>query len=106
VLAAEHLLDFGGLDLGLERVERLLQIGADLFAGFCPLEQDAEIVDLADDGVAERDLVDQLTPSLQRALRLALILPEVRRRDAGFDACQFRSSIGCVKDSSAGRSPV
>ncbi len=45
VLAAEHLLDLGRLDFGLERVERLEEIGADVLALARPFEQHAEVVE-------------------------------------------------------------
>ena len=38
VLAAEHLLDLGGLDLGLELVEAALQIGEHVLSGVGPLD--------------------------------------------------------------------
>jgi hypothetical protein len=46
VFAAEHFLDLGRLDLALERIERALQLAADILALLRPLEQDAEIVEL------------------------------------------------------------
>jgi hypothetical protein len=101
VLAAEHLLDLGGLDLGLEGVDRALEISADILALLRPLDQHAEIVQLAYQRVAQLDLVREATPALQGLLRRRLILPEVRRRYARFDAGQLARRVSGVKDSSA-----
>jgi hypothetical protein len=57
VLAAEHLLGFGGVDFGLERVERAFEIGADVLAGLRPFEQHAEIVDLLREVVAQLEIL-------------------------------------------------
>jgi hypothetical protein len=46
VFAAEHLFGFDGVDLGLERIQRLRQVGRDVLAAMAPFEQDADIVDL------------------------------------------------------------
>src|SRR5207342_291318 len=64
-------------------------------------EQHTQVVELLDDGVAQRDLVGQPAPALERLLRLGVILPEVRRGDPRFDRLQFARRIGSVKDSSA-----
>jgi hypothetical protein len=106
VLAAHHLLDFSGLDFRLERAHRVLQVAADVLARFRPLEQDAEIVELLDDGVAEGGFVSQTAPPLQEPLRFGLILPEIGRRDTGLERGQFARRISRVKDSSAGLEPV
>ena len=45
VLAAEHLLDLCRFGFGLERVERLEEIRADVLALPRPFEQDAKVVD-------------------------------------------------------------
>ena len=44
VLAAEHLLDLAGLDLGVEHVQRLRELGVDGFASLRPLDQNGQIV--------------------------------------------------------------
>jgi hypothetical protein len=100
VLAAKHLLDFGGFDFGVERLDRALQVGGDVLALLRPLEQDAEIVQLADQGIAEIDLFAQAAPALKRLLRLGLVLPEVRRGDALLERRQLARGVGRVKDSS------
>jgi hypothetical protein len=77
VLAAQHLLDLGGLDLGLEFVETALQVGGDVFAGAGPLEQHAQVSDPPAQRIAQLGVVAQAAAALQRALRFLLVLPEV-----------------------------
>jgi hypothetical protein len=103
VFAAQHLLDLSGLDFGLERIEGLRQIAADVLTLLGPLEQDTEVIDPSCQRVAEFELVGELTPSLQGALRRGLILPEVGLADARFDPGQFVVCARGVKDSSGGR---
>jgi hypothetical protein len=85
VLAAEHLLGFGGVDLRFERVERALEIGGDLLAALAPLEQDADVVDLAGEAVAQLEVFRQAALPLQRLLRLGLVVPERGRGDFLFE---------------------
>jgi hypothetical protein len=51
VLAAEHLLDLSAFDLALQRVECTFEVCGDIFTLLGPLEQDAQVVDLAGEGV-------------------------------------------------------
>jgi len=44
VLAAEHLLRLGGVDLALERLQRIAELGADVLARGRPFDQDAQVV--------------------------------------------------------------
>jgi hypothetical protein len=106
VLAAEHLLDLGSLDFGLELVETALQIGGDVLAGAGPLDQDAQVGDAAAERVAQLRVLAQAAAALQGALRLLLVLPEVWRRDPRFEGCDLSGVGGAVKDSSAGRGPA
>jgi hypothetical protein len=87
VLAAKHLLGFGGFDLLLEHIERLLQVGGDLLAALCPLEQDTDVVNLLGKAVAEFEILSQATLALQGLLRFGLVVPEVRGRDFLFELC-------------------
>jgi hypothetical protein len=103
VLASEHLLGLRGFHFGLERIERLDEIAGHVLALLGPLEEDAEVVDLADERTAQLELVGQLTPALQETLSGGLILPEVGLADASLDLAQFVGRMGRVKDSSAGR---
>ena len=104
VLAAEHLLDLGGLDLGLEFVEAALQVGGHVLAGVGPL--DAARRDRRRRRPSESrelDVLAQAALPLQRPLRLGLVVPEVGRGDPGFERGDFSGGRGPVKDSSADR---
>jgi hypothetical protein len=59
VLAAQHLLGFCGVNLRFERVDRALEIGADVFPALHPLEQHAEIVGLFRKAVAQLDVLGE-----------------------------------------------
>jgi hypothetical protein len=100
--AAKHLLDLGGLHQRLERVDRTQQVAGDVLALLRPFEEDAEVVELGNERVAQFDFFGEPLATLQRLLRFGLIRPEVRCRDARLDCVQFASGIGGVKDSSAG----
>jgi hypothetical protein len=102
VLAAEHLLDFCRFHFGLQRLDRALQVVGDILAALGPLEQDAQIVELSDQRIAQVDLLAQPAAALQGLLGLGLIRPEVRCGDALFYRRQFAGRISSVKDSSAG----
>jgi hypothetical protein len=103
VLAAEHRLDLGGIHLGFESVQRPRQIGGNALTLFRPLEQDAEVIELPLDRPAELDLVGENAPASEDLLRLALVLPEIRGREARFDGAQFAGRVRGVKESSASR---
>jgi hypothetical protein len=85
VFAAQHLLGFRGVDLLLERVERVLQVGGDILAALGPFEQDADVVELPGQAVAQLEIFGEPALALQRFLRLGLVVPEVRRRDFLFE---------------------
>jgi hypothetical protein len=101
VLAAEHLLDLGGLDLGLEIVQAASEVGGHILAGFRPLDEDGEIVTPAPQGRGERDLLFEAPPALQDLLRLGLVLPEVWLRGARLERAQLVGRASGLKDSSA-----
>jgi hypothetical protein len=82
VFAAQHLLDLGGLDLLAERVERLGEVRGHLFALPRPIDEDADVVDLARQLVAQFEVVGQTTAPLQRLLRLGRVFPEIRSGDS------------------------
>jgi hypothetical protein len=89
VLTAENLLRLGDLDLGCERVDRLSQFCADVFALARPFDQDGQV------GLPlrqARNLIAVLlepAAALQDLLGFLLILPEVRRRGPGVELQQF-----------------
>jgi hypothetical protein len=85
VLAAQHLLGFGRVDLLFEGVERLLQIGGDILAAFGPFEQHADVVELLGEAVAKLEVFRQPALALQRLLRLGLVVPEIRGGDFLFE---------------------
>jgi hypothetical protein len=106
VLAGEHLLLLGGVDLGLERVESPAEIGGDVLAGAGPLEEHAEVSDAPAERIAQLGVLAQAALALQGALRFLLVLPEVGRGNPRFESCDLSGVSGPVKDSSAGRWPA
>jgi hypothetical protein len=106
VLAAEHLLGLGRLDFLLQRVERPLEIAGDILAGLRPLDEHADVVDLAGEMVAKLEVVAQPATALEYSLRLGLVAPEVGFGDLLLDAGEFLRIVGGVKDSSACRRPA
>jgi hypothetical protein len=106
VLAAEHLLDLGGLDLRLEAIEPALQVGNHIFALLGPLEQHADVVNLLGEAVAQLDVFGEPALALQGLLRVGLVVPEVRRSDLQFELREFPGIVSVVKDSSASRMPA
>jgi hypothetical protein len=101
VLAAQHLLDLGSFHFGVERVERSLQIGGDVLARLGPLEQHAEIVELAAERIAQLDFVAETAAPPQRLLRVGRVLPEIGGGYTRFDRRKLAVRVGGVKDSSA-----
>jgi hypothetical protein len=85
VLAAEHLLGFGGVNLFFERVERLGQFVGDAFAALRPLQQHPDVVELLRKAVAKLEILGEPPLALQGLLRLGLVVPEVGRRDLLFE---------------------
>jgi hypothetical protein len=106
VLAAEHLLDLAGLDLLVEEVERLPELGVDRLAGCGPLDEDGEVLALLLERDAEVAILLEAAAALQRLLRLGLVLPEVGRGGARLEAVQFVGVARGLKDSSANRPPA
>jgi hypothetical protein len=103
VLAAEHLLDLAGLDLGRQRVEAPLDVALDLLALLEPFHEHGEIVGPAAQRLDERKVVLEPAAALEDLLRLRLILPEIRRRDLQLEALELFAGSRGLKDSSAGR---
>ena len=85
MLTAEHLLGFGGVDLRFERVDRLGEIGADVFTALRPFEQDAEVVGLLGKAVAQLDVFRDAALPQQGLLRVGLVVPEIGRGDFAFE---------------------
>jgi hypothetical protein len=103
VLARQHLLDLGALDLALERVEPFDQLATDVLPLRPPLDEDAEIVAALAQRLDQVAILLQPPASLQQALRLGLVLPEVRLRDARLDPGELLLRLRGLKDSRADR---
>jgi hypothetical protein len=103
MLPREHLLRLGGLDLRFEISQASRKIARHVFPATCPLDEDAEVVDLAGQRVAELDVLREATAPLQNLLRFLLVVPERGIRDAGFERGEFVGGGGPVKDSSGDR---
>jgi hypothetical protein len=103
VLAAEHLFDLTALHLLVELIQPLRQIAVDRLAGVGPFEQDGEVVAARLELTGQLDILLEATTTLQDALRLGLILPEIRRRSPRFQPIQFVFGFGGFKDSYADR---
>jgi hypothetical protein len=101
VLAAEHLLDFAGLDFLIEAVERLRELAVDGFARLGPFEEDGEVVALLPERQHQIAILFEPAAALQDPLRFGLIFPEVWRGGARLEAVQFFVGAGDLKDSSA-----
>jgi hypothetical protein len=101
VLAAEHLLDLAGVDLHLEAVQRLGELGVDRLARLRPLDEDGEVVALLAERQPELAILLQPAAALQDFLRFGLVFPEIRGGGAGFETGQFLVWASSLKDSSA-----
>jgi len=101
VLAAEHLLDLAGLYRLVERLDALRELGVDGLACRRPLEEHTQIVGLLLEGLRELAVLFEAAAALQYALRFGLVLPEIRRGGARFEAGQFVRGVRGFKDSSA-----
>jgi hypothetical protein len=106
MLAAEHLLDFGGLDLLIERLDRLSEFSVHGFAGFGPFDQNGQVVALLPERHQEIPVLFEPPAALQDFLRFSLIFPEVWRGGARLQAGQFLIGPCGLKDSSADRQRV
>ena len=85
VLAAQHLAGLGLLDVRLEVVETFGEVAVNRLTGLGPLDEDAEIVGAARQGLTGSQLFVEAATALQQLLRLAGILPEIGVGDATLD---------------------
>jgi len=106
VLAAEHLLDLAGVDLDLEAVQRLRELGVDGLARLRPLDEDGEIVVLLAERQPEITVLLETAAALQDLLGFGLVFPEIGGGGAGFETVQLFVWAGGLKDSSADRQRV
>jgi hypothetical protein len=101
VLAAEHLLDFARLDLLIEGLEGARELGIDGLARIGPLDEDDEVVALLLERQDQVAILLEATATLLDFLRFGLILPEIGRGGASFEAGQLFVWSSGFKDSSA-----
>ena len=101
VLAAKHFLDLGGLDLRGQVVQALRQVLADILTLARPLDEHFEVVTTLFQRLRQFVVLLQSTTTLQHALRLGGIVPEIWRRGLFLEPCDFVSGAGRVKDNSA-----
>jgi hypothetical protein len=106
VLAREHLLGLGSVDLGFEFGEAALEVGGHVFAALGPFEEHAQVGGAARERVTQFDVFAQTASALQSLLRLGLVFPEIGFGDAGFEDGEFVGARGPVKDNSAGCWPA
>jgi hypothetical protein len=101
VLAAEHFLDLARLDLLIEGLEGARELGVDGLARVGPLDEDGEVVALLLERQDQIAILLEAAASLLDFLRFGLILPEIGRGGAGFEAGQLFVWSSGFKDSSA-----
>jgi hypothetical protein len=103
VLAAEHLLDLAGLNLLVERLERLRELRIDRLARFRPFDEHAQVVALLPQRHHQIAILLKPAAALQDLLGFGLIFPEIGRGGSRLEAVQFFVGTGRFKDSSADR---
>jgi hypothetical protein len=101
VLAAEHLLDFAGLDFLIQRLEGLAEFGVDRLAGLGPLHEHSQVVAALSQRHDQIAILLEPAAALQNLLRFGLVFPEIGRGGARLEACQFLVGAARLKDSSA-----
>jgi hypothetical protein len=101
VLTAKHLLDLAGLDLLIEELERLSELGVHGFSRIGPFVQDGQVVALLPERHHQIAVLLQPPAALQELLRFGLVFPEIGRGDARLEAGQFFVRACGFKDSSA-----
>jgi hypothetical protein len=104
-ITRQHRPDLGGLHVARVRLETARQLVGDLLALPRPVEQDGQIVALLAQRLGQRLVTLEPPPFLEDLLRRALVLPEVRRGNAGFEVGQLALETGFVKDPSGDRRP-
>jgi hypothetical protein len=106
VLAPEHLLDLGGVHLGLQLVEAAVEVLVDGLALIEPLADDGEVVGGGLQLAGEVHVLAEAATPLEHALGLGLVAPEVGCGDALFEPGDFLLGASGLKDNSAGRRPA
>jgi hypothetical protein len=98
VLAPEHLLGLGGLDLHGQRVKGARQLGQHVLSLACPLGQHGEIVFALSEALDEIALFLEPVAALEDLLRFGLIFPEIGRGGALFELRQLLGRVRGFKD--------
>ena len=106
MLATEHLLDLGGLDLGLEVVERRREIAANILALGGPFDQDVKVVVPPLERQREVVILLETSTTTEYLLGSLGVVPKPGVRSALFELSDFITWAGCVKDDSAGQRPA
>ena len=101
VLAAEHLLRLGRLDLRLELAEAAREIRADVLPSIRPLDQHAQIVDVPAERLPQRHVFLQTPAALHYLLRVGLVTPEIGLARLLLDVGELFVKPGTLKDASA-----
>jgi hypothetical protein len=103
VLAAEHLLDFAGIDQAREFVDAGRQLGRHVFALACPFDEHTKIFSAFAERADQLDFLLDSPAALEKLLRLGLVGPEIGSRRARFYFCKLFGWTSGFKDSSEGR---
>jgi hypothetical protein len=85
VLAAEHFLGFDGIDLRVERIERLREVGRHVLSAVPPFEQDTDVVDLLAEAVALLEIFGKAALPLEGLLCFGLVVPEIGGGDPALE---------------------
>ena len=100
VLAAEHLLRLGRLDLRLKLAETSHEIRVDVLPGVRPFDQHAQIVGASAERLAQGHVILQTPPALHYLLRVGLVTPEIRLAGPLLDISELLVKLGTLKDAS------
>jgi hypothetical protein len=103
VFAAEHLLGFASLDVLLQLVQPLEEVGLHVLTLVEPVHQHRQVVGPLAEALDQRELFFEPPPSLQDLLGLGLVLPEIWLGRPGLESVEFFTGFRCLKDNSAGR---
>jgi hypothetical protein len=106
VFAAQHLLDLARVDQRLETVEGPHEVGLDRFSLLRPLNEHLQVVALPAQRFPKLDIFADALAASEGGLGVRLLVPEIRRGDAGFEPAQFFIQTCGVKDSSANQRPA
>jgi hypothetical protein len=106
VLAAEHLLVLGGLDLGLQLGEAPVEVLVDGLVLLEPFADDHEVGRGGLQARREIDVLAEAAAPLEDLLRLCLVAPKIGGADALLEAGDFLFGTSGLKDNSAGRRPA